>query len=79
MFVRRIPASSMLLAMAFFESADQPVLLAPNEEQKLRLQLAQRDRGLNLSRRCGMESEIGSYKAKRQFHELARRSESGAR
>jgi hypothetical protein len=26
-FVRRIPASSMLLAMAFFESADQPMLL----------------------------------------------------
>jgi hypothetical protein len=51
--------------------ADQSVLLEPNEEQKLRLQLAQRNCELNISRRCGMEYEIGLYQTQKQIHKLA--------
>jgi hypothetical protein len=53
------------------------VVLEATEEQKLRLQLAQGDRDLNLSRRCAMESEIGLYQTQKRLHELALWRESG--
>jgi hypothetical protein len=55
------------------KSVDQPVILETTEEQKLRLQLAQRDCELNLSRRCGMESEIGLFQTQKRLHEFALR------
>ena len=52
---------------------DQPVPFEITEEQKLRLQLAQRDCELNLSRRYEMKSEIGLFQSQKQLHEFALR------
>jgi hypothetical protein len=49
------------------KSTNQPVPLETTEEQKFRLQLAQRNYDLNLLRRFTMESEIGFYKAQKQL------------
>lgn len=41
--------------------ADKPISLEPTEEQKLRLQLAQRDCELNLANRRHIEAEMRFY------------------